>query len=64
MKRVMIDPPSGWMYGFPKERPSAPEVNMRSWLVENGYPEEDVDWAMNHCRMWEIPENGEKTETV
>lgn len=37
-KRIkMIDPDSGWKYGFPKEIPdTVRDVNL--WLVENGYP--------------------------
>lgn len=25
----------------------------RAWLLSEGYPEKDVDFAMEHCRMWE-----------
>lgn len=50
--KVMIDPPSGWRYGFPKEMPEK-DIDLRTWLIDNGYPEKDVDWAMSHCRMWE-----------
>lgn len=34
MKRHMIDPPSGWKYGFPKELPPGIE-NTLTWLVHN-----------------------------
>ena len=34
----MIDPPSGWMYGFPKEIPEDVD-NTTEWLIDNGYPE-------------------------
>ena len=43
----MIDPPSGWMYGFPKEIPQ--EVlkcgfkDVLEWLVSNGYPKEKIE---------------------
>ena len=37
MKRKMIDPPSGWKYGFPKEIPEDVE-NTTQWLIDNGYP--------------------------
>lgn len=46
-KIIMIDPPGGWKYGFPKPAPanmrqmSASEMN--EWLVKNGYPQEEVD---------------------
>jgi hypothetical protein len=50
--RVMIDPPSGWKYGFPKELPENVQ-DIRQWFIDNGYPEKDVDFAMKHCRQWE-----------
>ena len=37
----MIDPPSGWLYGFPKEIPEHID-DTRAWLIENGYPEEEI----------------------
>lgn len=53
--RVMIDPPSGWKYGFPKELPQDVQ-DIRQWFIDNGYPEKDVDFAMKHCRQWEKEE--------
>ena len=49
----MIDPPSGWKYGFPKEIPDDVE-NIFKWLVENGYPQEEIDKCGEHfhCRFW------------
>ena len=38
MKIKMIDPPSGWMYGFPKEIPEHVDDTCK-WLIDNGYPE-------------------------
>lgn len=49
--KTMIDPPRGWNYGFPKELP-AEIKDVRSWLIENGYPESQADFAMKHLRMW------------
>ena len=50
-----IDPPSGLMYGFPKALPEDFEGNLSDWLVENGYPQEEVDkWIGGvPCGMWE-----------
>jgi hypothetical protein len=42
MKRKMIDPPEGWRYGFPKEIPEDVD-NTRKWLIENGYPEKEIE---------------------
>jgi len=38
----MIDPPSGWKYGFPKEIPEDVE-NTTQWLVDNGYPKKLIE---------------------
>lgn len=56
MKKVFIDPPSGWKYGFPKEIPDN-VIDVKRWLLDNGYPEKDIDLAMNWCRMWEEEAN-------
>jgi hypothetical protein len=53
----MIDPPSGWKYGFPKPIPTN-VVNVKEWLVENGYPKSEIDrygdWF--YCRQYFIPD--------
>ena len=41
MKVKMIDPPKGWLYGFPKEIPEHVD-NTIQWLIENGYPEKVI----------------------
>lgn len=53
MKIKMIDPPSGWMYGFPKEIPEDVD-NTTKWLVDNGYPEKLIkDLGNNfYVRNW------------
>jgi hypothetical protein len=59
--RVMyIDPPSGWRYGFPKVYPEEAQGRTKEWLVENGYPQSEIDKMKEHfyCRYWE----GEKDE--
>ena len=54
MKVMMIDPPSGWKYGFPKPIPKDVE-NYKEWLVANGYPQSEIDACGDHfyCREWE-----------
>lgn len=40
--KKMIDPPSGWMFGFPKAIPND-VTDVNKWLVENGYPQKMID---------------------
>ena len=49
----MIDPPSGWTYGFPKVIPEDVE-NVMDWLVVNGYPQKEIDSCGEYffCRYW------------
>lgn len=53
MKVTMIDPPSGWKYGFPKVLPDNVEDTLK-WLVEQGYPQSEIDKCGKHfhCRYW------------
>ena len=39
---MLIDPPRGWAYGFPKKLPTPPPDNLHQWLIEQGYPEEEI----------------------
>jgi hypothetical protein len=53
IKVQMIDPPSGWKYGFPKPIPED-VTDINKWLTENGYPQEEIlsfgDYFF--CRFW------------
>jgi len=43
---VIVDPPSGWMYGFP-----APlKEDYVQQLRDAGYPEHDIPLALKHSR--------------
>ena len=55
MKIHMIDPPSGWKYGFPKAVPNPAPKDMVAWLVSEGYPQSEIDKMGDHfyCRHWE-----------
>ena len=50
--KLMVDPPSGWMYGFPAlwDKEQYPEVE--EFLRAKGYPEKDIDFACSYMRMW------------
>lgn len=50
-KWLFYDPPSGWMYGFPRAyRPLAGE-SLAETLVRDGYPAKDAEFAAKHCRF-------------
>lgn len=53
-RRLMIDPPNGWRYGFPKAIPQDQLSRSREWLVENGYPQDEIDSYGTYfrCRYW------------
>ena len=53
----MIDPPSGWRFGFPKAIPDDVEFgNYIKRMVENGYPQSEVDKYGEYFiyRIWEV----------
>lgn len=54
MTRRMIDPPSGWRYGFPKQLPED-ILDVHAWLISEGYPQSEIDSMGNYfyCRQWE-----------
>jgi|CoawatStandDraft_6_1074263.scaffolds.fasta_scaffold44916_3 hypothetical protein len=77
MNRIlMIDPPSGYRYGFPKPVPEAGTIYYGSeydyglqkdfklfeWLVAEGYPQEEIDKCGDTfvSRFWTVPKNLEK----
>jgi len=55
-KKLIVDPPSGWKYGFPKEctwDTWRDVEKFKAWLLENGYPEADIKLACSYSRAWE-----------
>jgi hypothetical protein len=63
MKKLWVDPPSGWMFGFPKIWDQTIHTDLRSWLVNEGYPQEEINKYSHvedgvvednfYCRFWE-----------
>lgn len=43
---LIVDPPSGWMYGFPAPLQDDYEQQLRN----AGYPERDIPLALRHSR--------------
>ena len=62
MKVMMVDPPSGWRYGFPKPLPTdLPEgESIVPWLLSEGYPQSEIDACGKYfyCRYWEQEVDG------
>ncbi len=55
-KVLVIDPPSGWKYGFPRPVPAdfgKETFSLSRWLVECGYPVRDIPFASKYSRYWE-----------
>jgi len=52
---LMIDPPSGWKYGFPMPLPDPRPEDTIAWLIEQGYPQKEIDSYGDYfyCRYWE-----------
>lgn len=53
---IVVDPPEGWKYGFPKQLPEGyvlGKFNLKQWFLDNGYPVKDIDFAMKYSRYWE-----------
>jgi len=50
--RLVIDPPEGWRYGFPKILDQRKEQSLEDWLLEQGYPANMLTMALNHSRYW------------
>jgi hypothetical protein len=55
---TIIDPPKGWLYGFPKPIPEDRKKDSLVWLVEQGYPQSIIDELGEYfyCRYWEQSE--------
>ena len=58
----MIDPPSGWRFGFPKVLPESDKHRVLEWLVEEGYPQHEIDALGDYfiCRYWEKTDEDEQ----
>ncbi len=49
----LVDPPSGWMYGFP----AVLEEDYEAQLRKSGYPEKDIESALRHSRIIYMEDN-------
>lgn len=52
MKTILVDPPSGWKYGFPHPiKSDFTEEDYKNLLREKGYPEKDIPFALQYSRF-------------
>ncbi len=51
--KVMVDPPNGWLYGFPAVLDLEKETYV-DLLSRMGYP--DIRLALKYSRFWEVTE--------
>lgn len=49
---IMVDPPSGWRYGFPKLKEDTDTRTTEQWLIDEGYPKDQAKFASENCRWW------------
>lgn len=49
---MIVDPPGGWRYGFPKKMPDNIDTKeeFEEWLTEQGYPDWLLDDAWSNSR--------------
>lgn len=52
-RKVWVDPPNGWKYGFPKLWDG--KGDLYKWIVSKGYPKYEIDRLGDHfyIRQWE-----------
>ena len=56
----MVDPPSGWRFGFPMRYEPDKDGDLEQFLIKKGYPAKDVEFATQHSRFWHEPDNEDK----
>lgn len=54
-KNIIVDPPSGWLYGFP----AILEENYEEQLRKADYPEDKIPIALKYSRFWSRREEDE-----
>lgn len=59
--KVWCDPPGGWKFGFPKIYDRNEHPDFYKWIVEEGYPQSEIDRYKGqfYCRWWNVEEEGE-----
>ena len=58
MTKEWVDPPEGYLYGFPKIWDKSKDPDWEKWLVKEGYPRHLVD-EIPYVRMWPVNETAD-----
>lgn len=62
---MTYDPPSGWMYGFPKPYTPLPGETLEQTLLRDGYPQREIDMGgAKYCRFMGTSEELERVERI
>lgn len=60
---LMVDPPQGYLYGFPKAY-EGEDPDLKEWLISMGYPEHEMilspEGQPQYIRMWLVKNDGTK----
>ncbi len=60
----MIDPPGGYLYGFPKVFDAPDGTSIEDWLLARGYPRREIE-AFSHgvpCRVYYVTTDSPERE--
>lgn len=57
VNRVWVDPPNGWMYGFPAIWDKTKFPTLEEFLKYKKYPTVHMELGLNYSRMWNIKED-------
>lgn len=61
---MIYDPPSGWLYGFPKAYKPLKDETLEETLIRDGYPEEMAKTLSKYTRFMGTPEELEGLRDV
>lgn len=65
--KLVVDPPSGWQYGFPAVYDPRDDETEEEWFLRKGYPQAEIDrGSLKYCRWWDYapkdkPKGGDKS---
>ena len=55
MKDVLINPPNGWLYGYPKRvKENITKAEIKEMLIRSKYPRGQIDSALEKIEYSEI----------